>query len=164
MQPVASYAARLMLVTALVLPLMPVGEITVCAMPVCPPPHMPGGSSVTALRGPGPPTTLYSAVLSLSSLDDSRAFRKRPLKSSSTHPQTAPGPRRTTALMPAQEVMVARLRLFALTIVAIPYKCLLSGSSGPHQARPCQPSFRPACLMSFVPRTLSPILRIGSLI
>ena len=126
--------------------------------------HMPWGSSVTALRGPGPPTTLYSAVLPLSSLDNSRAFRKRPLKSLSTQPQTAPGPRRTTALMPAQEVMVARLRLFPLTFVAIPYLYLLSGSPGPNQPRPCQPSFRPAYLMSSLPRTLSPSLRIGSLI
>ena len=131
MQPVASYAARLMLVNR-PCALTDAGVcVCVCvwgggggggglqSVPDCPPPQMSGGYSVTALRSPGLPTTLYSAVLPLSSLDDSRAFGKRPLKSSSTQPQTVPGLRRTAALMPAQEVMVARLRLFPLTIVAI---------------------------------------------
>ena len=62
----------------------------------------------------------YPAVPPLSSLNNSRALRKRPLISSPNQPQTATRSEEDPALMPAQGVMVARLRLFPLPDVAIP--------------------------------------------
>ena len=121
MQPVASYAARLMLVNRPCAPTDAGGGAHSLCYASLPSTTDARGIFCNSITRPWTTDYAYSAVLLLSSLDDSRAFEIRPLKSSSTQPQTTPGPRRTIALMPAQEVMVARLRLFPLTIVALPY-------------------------------------------